>query len=329
MPTPPQTEVLLAQEEPLVLEDNSVAQTLYGENDRFLRAIEAEIGVEIQARGNRVRVSGDKLERKVAQRVLRDLYDMVAAGITIDESDIRQLARMARSGASPAARAIFDGHAVEVGRHKRIVPRTENQRKYMGTILDADLTFGIGPAGTGKTYLAMAMAVSALRLRQVARIILTRPAVEAGEKLGYLPGTLYEKVDPYLRPLQDALHDMLDADEVARRMERGTIEVAPLAFMRGRTLNDAFIILDEAQNTTTEQMRMFLTRLGFDSKAVVNGDTTQTDLPRGVESGLIGAHRLLSDVPGIAFVQFSEKDVVRHPLVQEIIRAYERNEAGS
>ncbi len=329
MPTPPQTEVLLAQEEPLVLEDNSVAQTLYGENDRFLRAIEAEIGVEIQARGNRVRVSGDKLERKVAQRVLRDLYDMVAAGITIDESDIRQLARMARSGASPAARAIFDGHAVEVGRHKRIVPRTENQRKYMGTILDADLTFGIGPAGTGKTYLAMAMAVSALRQRQVARIILTRPAVEAGEKLGYLPGTLYEKVDPYLRPLQDALHDMLDADEVARRMERGTIEVAPLAFMRGRTLNDAFIILDEAQNTTTEQMRMFLTRLGFDSKAVVNGDTTQTDLPRGVESGLIGARRLLSDVPGIAFVQFSEKDVVRHPLVQEIIRAYERNEAGS
>ncbi len=329
MPTPPQTEVLLAQEEPLVLEDNSVAQTLYGENDRFLRAIEAEIGVEIQARGNRVRVSGDKLERKVAQRVPRDLYDMVAAGITIDESDIRQLARMARSGASPAARAIFDGHAVEVGRHKRIVPRTENQRKYMGTILDADLTFGIGPAGTGKTYLAMAMAVSALRQRQVARIILTRPAVEAGEKLGYLPGTLYEKVDPYLRPLQDALHDMLDADEVARRIERGTIEVAPLAFMRGRTLNDAFIILDEAQNTTTEQMRMFLTRLGFDSKAVVNGDTTQTDLPRGVESGLIGAHRLLSDVPGIAFVQFSEKDVVRHPLVQEIIRAYERNEAGS
>ncbi len=319
----------MAQEEPLVLEDNSVAQTLYGENDRFLRAIEAEIGVEIQARGNRVRVSGDKLERKVAQRVLRDLYDMVAAGITIDESDIRQLARMARSDASPAARAIFDGHAVEVGRRKRIVPRTENQRKYMGTILDADLTFGIGPAGTGKTYLAMAMAVSALRLRQVARIILTRPAVEAGEKLGYLPGTLYEKVDPYLRPLQDALHDMLDADEVARRIERGTIEVAPLAFMRGRTLNDAFIILDEAQNTTTEQMRMFLTRLGFDSKAVVNGDTTQTDLPRGVESGLIGAHRLLSDVPGIAFVQFSEKDVVRHPLVQEIIRAYERNEAGS
>ncbi len=329
MPTPPQTEVLLAQEEPLVLEDNSVAQTLYGENDRFLRAIEAEIGVEIQARGNRVRVSGDKLERKVAQRVLRDLYDMVAAGITIDESDIRQLARMARSGASPAARAIFDGHAVEVGRRKRIVPRTENQRKYMGTILDADLTFGIGPAGTGKTYLAMAMAVSALRQRQVARIILTRPAVEAGEKLGYLPGTLYEKVDPYLRPLQDALHDMLDADEVARRMDRGTIEVAPLAFMRGRTLNDAFIILDEAQNTTTEQMRMFLTRLGFDSKAVVNGDTTQTDLPRGVESGLIGAHRLLSDIPGIAFVHFSEKDVVRHPLVQEIIRAYERPEAGS
>ena len=319
----------MAQDEPLVLEDNEVAQTLYGENDRFLRAIEAEIGVAIQARGNRVRVAGGSLECKVARRVLRDLYDMVAAGIVIDETDIRQLARMARSGASPAARAIFDGHAVEVGRRKRIVPRTENQRKYMSAILDADMTFGIGPAGTGKTYLAMAMAVSALRRRQVGRIILTRPAVEAGEKLGFLPGTMVEKIDPYLRPLQDALHDMLDADETARRMERGTIEVAPLAFMRGRTLNDAFIILDEAQNTTSEQMRMFLTRMGFDSKAVINGDVTQTDLPRGVDSGLIVAKRLLADVPGIEFVHFDEKDVVRHPLVQEIIRAYERHEAGS
>ncbi len=319
----------MAQDEPLVLEDNEVAQTLYGENDRFLRAIEAEIGVAIQARGNRVRVSGGALECKVAQRVVRDLYDMVAAGIVIDETDIRQLVRMVKSGASPAARAIFDGQAVEVGRRKRIVPRTENQRRYMSAILDADMTFGIGPAGTGKTYLAMAMAVSALRRRQVARIILTRPAVEAGEKLGFLPGTMVEKIDPYLRPLQDALHDMLDADETALRMERGTIEVAPLAFMRGRTLNDAFIILDEAQNTTSEQMRMFLTRMGFDSKAVINGDITQTDLPRGVDSGLIEAKRLLADVPGIEFVHFDEKDVVRHPLVQEVIRAYERDEGRS
>ena len=187
---------------------------------------------------------------------------------------------------------------------------------------------GIGPAGTGKTYLAMAMAVSALLRREVGRIILTRPAVEAGEKLGYLPGTLFEKVDPYLRPLYDALHDMMDAGEVARRLDRGIIEVAPLGFMRGRTLNDAFIILDEAQNTTPEQMRMFLTRLGFDSKAVVNGDITQVDLPRGTECGLIQAQHVLADTPGISIVRFSEKDIVRHPLVEQIIRAYDRYGPG-
>ncbi len=197
----------------------------------------------------------------------------------------------------------------------------------MQAIRTHDLTFGVGPAGTGKTYLAMAMAVSALRRREVARIILTRPAVEAGEKLGYLPGTIFEKVDPYLRPLSDALHDMLEPDEIARRMERGTIEVAPLAYMRGRTLNDAFIILDEAQNTTQEQMRMFLTRMGFDSRAVINGDVSQTDLPRGTTPGLIEARRLMADIPGISFVEFNEKDVVRHPLVQEIIKAYERVES--
>ena len=317
----------MADDDPLVLEDNAVAQLLFGENDRFLRAIEAEIGVEIQARGNRLRVKGGKLERKVAHRVLRDLYDMVASGLPIDESDVHQVTRLAQGGSgSPAAQAVVDGEAVEVGRRKRIVPRTENQRNYVSAIRSHDMIFGVGPAGTGKTYLAMAMAVSALRRREYARIILTRPAVEAGEKLGFLPGTLLDKIDPYLRPLSDALHDMLEPDEIARRMERGIIEVAPLAYMRGRTLNDAFIVLDEAQNTTSEQMRMFLTRMGFDSKAVINGDVSQTDLPKGVASGLIEARRFLADVPGISFVHFNEKDVVRHPLVQEIIKAYERVE---
>ena len=314
----------LSDDEPLILEDNAIAQLLYGESDRFLRAIEAEVGVQIQARGNRVRVKGGNLERKVAKRVLEDLYDMVASGLAIDESDVCQVARLAKGGGSPAARAVIDGEAIEVGRRKRIVPRTENQRRYVQAIRSHDLTFGIGPAGTGKTYLAMAMAVSALRRREVARIILTRPAVEAGERLGYLPGTIFDKIDPYLRPLSDALHDMMESEEVARRMERGIIEVAPLAYMRGRTLNDAFIILDEAQNTTHEQMWMFLTRMGFESRAVINGDVSQTDLPRGITSGLIEARRLIADVPGISFVQFDDKDVVRHPLVQEIIKAYER-----
>jgi phosphate starvation-inducible PhoH-like protein len=317
----------LADDDALVLEDNAIAQVLYGENDRFLRAIEAEVGVEIQARGNRVRIKGGNLERKVAYRVLKDLYDMVASGVGIEEADVHQVARLALHGGSPAAEAVVNGEAIEVGRRKRIVPRTENQRLYVQAIRAHDMTFGVGPAGTGKTYLAMAMAVSALHRREVARIILTRPAVEAGEKLGYLPGTLFEKIDPYLRPLSDALHDMLEPDEIARRMERGTIEVAPLAYMRGRTLNDAFIILDEAQNTTADQMQMFLTRMGFESKAVINGDVSQTDLPRGVRSGLIEARRLLVDISGISFVDFNEKDVVRHPLVQEIIKAYERVES--
>jgi phosphate starvation-inducible PhoH-like protein len=317
----------LADEDPLVLEDNALAQVVYGQNDRNLRKLEQLVGVRISARGNRVRVSGPILECKLAKRVIRDLYDLAAAGAPVEESDVRQIVHMAEDGPSQAAAALVSGTSVEVGRHKRILPRTENQRLYLDTIREHALTFGIGPAGTGKTYLAMAMAVQALLRREVGRIILTRPAVEAGEKLGFLPGTLFEKVDPYLRPLTDALHDMMHGEEVSRRMERGVIEIAPLAFMRGRTLNDAFIILDEAQNTTSEQMRMFLTRMGFDSKAVINGDVTQIDLPRGTTSGLIEAKKVLADVPGIAFVHFNEKDVVRHPLVQEVIRAYDRYEA--
>ncbi|MFQ5515157.1 MAG: PhoH family protein [Myxococcota bacterium] len=319
-------EVRLAEDDPLVLEDNRIAQILYGENDRNLRALEEQIGVEIQARGNRIRLLGPALERKLAERVIRDLYDMAASGVGIRAPEIVQATRMAHDESGPGLQSLFDGEAIEVGRRKRIVPRSINQREYVRTVRSGDLTFGIGPAGTGKTYLAMALAVSALQRREVARIILTRPAVEAGEKLGYLPGTLFDKVDPYLRPLYDALHDMMDAAEIARRLERGVIEVAPLAFMRGRTLNDAFIILDEAQNTTSEQMRMFLTRLGFDSKAVVNGDVTQIDLPRGTTSGLIEARELLEGVRGIGFVEFTEADVVRHPLVQKVIRAYRRRE---
>jgi phosphate starvation-inducible PhoH-like protein len=314
----------LADEDPLILEDNALAQVVYGQNDRNLRKLEQLIGVRVSARGNRVRVSGPILESKLAKRVIRDLYDLAAAGAPVEESDVRQMVHMAEDGPSQAVNALVSGTTVEVGRHKRILPRTENQRLYLDTIRESALTFGIGPAGTGKTYLAMAMAVQSLLRREVGRIILTRPAVEAGEKLGFLPGSLYEKIDPYLRPLTDALHDMLHGEEVTRRMERGVIEIAPLAFMRGRTLNDAFIILDEAQNTTSEQMRMFLTRMGFDSKAVINGDVTQIDLPRGTVSGLIEAKKVLADVPGIAFVQFTEKDVVRHPLVQEVIRAYDR-----
>ncbi len=313
-------------EDELVLDDNEIALVLFGDNDRNLRALEQETGVRVSSRGNRVRLNGAALERKVARRVLQDLYEMATSGMQIDERDVRSATHMASEGLAPAGQAIVEGEVIEVGRRKRIVPRTRTQRVYLRAIRDQDLTFGLGPAGTGKTYLAVAMAVQALRRREVARIVLTRPAVEAGERLGFLPGTFQDKIDPYLRPLTDALHEMMEPDEVRLRMERGSIEVAPLAYMRGRTLNDAFIILDEAQNTTIEQMRMFLTRLGFDSKAVIDGDITQTDLPRGANSGLVHACGILESVPGIAMVRFDEKDVVRHPLVQEIIRAYERSD---
>ena len=316
----------MAEAEPLILPDNAIAQVLFGENDRNLRVLEEVLEVEIQARGNHVKIRGPRLESLVARRALQDLYDMADSGIPIGPTEVHQVINMSSEPeeTSPPVEALQQGEAIQVGRRKRIVPRTANQRRYIQAIRRSDMVFGTGPAGTGKTYLAMAMAVSALMRREVARIIVTRPAVEAGEKLGYLPGSFIEKVDPYLRPIYDALHDMMDPDEVARRMDRGVIEVAPLAFMRGRTLNDAFVVLDEAQNTTSEQMRMFLTRLGFDSKAVVNGDPTQTDLPRGAASGLAEAQRVLADVPEIEVIRFNERDVVRHPLVQQIVSAYER-----
>jgi phosphate starvation-inducible PhoH-like protein len=318
----------LADEDPLILQDNAIAQALYGESDRNLRALEREVGVKVQARGNRIRVQGPPLECKLARRVLQELYDMAASGVMVGEREVQQMTRMAHDSAGEPVRAMLEGDAVEVGRRRRIVPKTAVQRCYLNTIKECDLTFGYGPAGTGKTYLAMACAVSALMRREIGRIILTRPAIEAGEKLGYLPGDLFEKVDPYLWPLYDALYDMMDVSEVAQRMDRGIIEVAPLAFMRGRTLNDAFVILDEAQNTTSEQMRMFLTRLGFDSKAVVNGDPTQVDLSPGAVSGLDEARTILKGIPGIEFVGFTEKDVVRHPLVQQIVQAYERHKSS-
>jgi phosphate starvation-inducible PhoH-like protein len=319
----------LADEEPLVFDDNAVAQAVFGQNDRNLRTLEEEVGVEIHARGNQLRVRGPGLEVKLARRALRDLYELASAGVEIREKEVLQAVRMMHDDASPAAQALQSGDVLEVGRRKRILPRSQNQRLYVQAMRSHDVVFGLGPAGTGKTYLAMAAAVEALQRRTVGRIILTRPAVEAGESLGYLPGTLREKIDPYLRPLYDALYDMMDPGDISRRMERGVIEVAPLAFMRGRTLNDAFVILDEAQNTTSEQMRMFLTRLGFDSRAVVNGDTSQIDLPSTAVSGLVEASQVLADIPGIGFVRFNEKDVVRHPLVQEIILAYERRSNGS
>lgn len=319
----------MAEEDALVLEDNGIAQLVFGPGDRNLKLIANQIGVRVFARGNQVRVRGPSLETKLARRVILELYQLAKEGVDLHPQEVVDSLRMSEERSSPQAAALQAGETLEVGRRRRVVPRTENQRHYVRTIRSHDLVFGIGPAGTGKTYLSMASAVQALHRREVGRIILTRPAVEAGEKLGFLPGTLTEKVDPYLRPLYDALHDMMDPGEIQHRLERGVIEVAPLAYMRGRTLNDAFVVLDEAQNTTSEQMRMFLTRLGFDSCCVVNGDVTQIDLPSSVTSGLIEAARVLSEIPGIAFVHFNEKDVVRHPLVQEIILAYDRHEPAT
>jgi phosphate starvation-inducible protein PhoH and related proteins len=309
------------------LPDNDRVRALCGAHNEHLKLIERRLGVQLGLRGGQLLVGGDDPARlALAERLLRELYGLLEEGFPLHLEDVDQATKLAEQGV--ALREVF-GHTVFVSaRHRVITPKGLAQKRYVQAIRDQDIVFGIGPAGTGKTYLAMAMAVSFLVERKVKRIVLTRPAVEAGERLGFLPGDLAEKVNPYMRPLHDALFDMVDDEKANAFIERGTVEVAPLAFMRGRTLNDAFIILDEAQNTTAEQMKMFLTRLGYGSKVVVTGDVTQVDLPSGRPSGLLEAQKVLKGVEGIEFCTFSEVDVVRHPLVQEVVRAYESYEAA-
>ncbi len=312
----------------LVVEDNEEAAALAGSQDQNLRLIEREVGARIGARGNEIRVTGTPEQVGRATELLSELVKLVRLGHPITAGEVEYAARVVGGGQAEAADALFSDVVLVTDRGKPVKPHTQTQRDYVRAIARADVTFSVGPAGTGKTYLAMAMAVGALREGKVSRLILTRPALEAGERLGFLPGDIQAKVDPYLRPLFDALYDMMDLEKAQRLIQQGVIEVAPLAFMRGRTLNDAFIVLDEAQNTTPEQMKMFLTRFGFGSKAVVTGDITQTDLPRGQTSGLNHVREILPGLPGVAFVHFSDQDIVRHELVQRIIQAYEQHETG-
>lgn len=281
-------------------------------------------------RGNKIFLQGSDKSVERADKLIRDIRSISSSGYILTPEDIRYALRSATpEGDYASVKDLFLNNVPVSSKKRFIIPKTETQRKYIDAIKNYDIVIGIGPAGTGKTYLAMAMAINAFLKKQVSRIVLARPAVEAGEKLGFLPGDIYEKFNPYLRPLYDALLDMMEAEKAGKLVERGIIEIAPLAFMRGRTLNDSFVILDEAQNTTSEQMKMYLTRLGFNSKTVITGDITQIDLPQGRLSGLIEAERILSDIEGIKFVYFSEKDVVRHKLVQEIVKAYERYEKRS
>jgi phosphate starvation-inducible PhoH-like protein len=298
--------------------------TLFGAYDDNLRQLETLLNVRIRTQGHELMVEGDAANTAKVARLIDQLGALIDEGHSISDKDVKTAAQLVADDGAVDLRDYFlkDGQLRQAGK-KRIAPKSANQRRYLDAIENYDIVFGIGPAGTGKTYLAMAQAVSYLLAKKVSRIILARPAVEAGEKLGFLPGDLQEKVNPYLRPLYDALYDMLDVEKADRLLERGTIEVAPIAFMRGRTLNDAFVILDEAQNTTSEQMKMFLTRLGFGSKAVVTGDITQIDLPIGRMSGLVQAMEVVGKIDGIEFVYFDERDVVRHKLVQAIVKAYE------
>jgi phosphate starvation-inducible PhoH-like protein len=300
---------------------------LLGRNDDHLKTLESELDVQIVARGHDITLKGDERQVRRAERAITQLAELVRTGAPLRSMEVRAALRMLADDEDTDLKAVFADAISVPSRRKWITPKSLGQKRYVDAIRRHDMVFGIGPAGTGKSFLAVAMAVSALMKREVARIVLTRPAVEAGERLGFLPGDLYEKVHPYLRPLYDALYDMLEAEKVAALMEKGAIEIAPLAYMRGRTLNDAFIILDEAQNSTTEQMKMFLTRLGFSSRMVITGDVTQVDLPASRGSGLIEVQRVLEGVPGIAFVYFDEQDVVRHHLVSAIIRAYGAHEA--
>jgi phosphate starvation-inducible PhoH-like protein len=313
--------------------------SIYGRLDSTLKVMEEALGIEASIRGNKVFLHGDKKSVNKAEKFIKEFYSINSDGYTISPDDIKFALRAIDESdrgeiqyhddspektSSTSLKDFFLSNIPVSSRKKFIVPRSENQKKYIDAIKQYDMVIGIGPAGTGKTYLAMAMAINALLKKQVSRIILARPAVEAGERLGFLPGDLHEKVNPYLRPLYDALFDMMEAEKAYRLMDKGVIEIAPLAFMRGRTLNDSFIILDEAQNTTSEQMKMYLTRLGFNSKTVITGDTTQIDLPPGKVSGLVEAEHILTGIKDLCFIYFSEKDVVRHRLVQKVIKAYEK-----
>ncbi|MBS8264950.1 PhoH family protein [Mesobacillus boroniphilus] len=310
----------------ILLANPTEAVSLFGNADMNLKLIEKELGVSIVTRGESVGISGPEDKVELAQAVLDNLLAVIRKGISISQREAVYAIQMAEKGTLEYFKDLYDEEISKNVKGKSIRVKTLGQRHYVNAIKSRDLIFGIGPAGTGKTYLAVVMAVTALKNGTVSKIILTRPAVEAGESLGFLPGDLKEKVDPYLRPLYDALHDILGTEHTLRLIERGTIEIAPLAYMRGRTLDDAFVILDEAQNTTQAQMKMFLTRLGFGSKMIITGDTSQIDLPKGAKSGLVEAEKVLKDVSGISFVHLEQADVVRHPLVGRIIEAYGKNE---
>jgi phosphate starvation-inducible PhoH-like protein len=312
-----------ASYESLTFDENSNAVALYGNGEDTLRLIEESLAVVIHARGLELRIEGEPQQISLARRVLEELYQMLESGKGVQDSDVRHVIRMIREQPGVQLKDVYENI---LSRGSRRVVRAKNlsQKRYVDLIRKHDVAIAIGPAGTGKTYLAMAMAVAALSRKEVSRIILTRPAVEAGERLGFLPGDLADKVDPYMRPLYDALRDMMELEKATRLIERGTIEVAPLAFMRGRTLNDSFVILDEAQNTTPEQMKMFLTRLGDGSQIVITGDVTQIDLPSQTKSGLVEAAHVLRSIREIGFMRFKSSDVVRHPLVESIVQAYDQ-----
>lgn len=303
---------------------------IHGGLDKIFHLIEDVLNVTLSVRGNKLIIQGENEEDiKQAEKIIEEIRVINKEGYIVKPEDITHAIEGLKEGKPFSILSLFKGGIPISSKKRIIIPKTDTQREYIEAILKYDIVFGIGPAGTGKTYLAMAMAIHFLLTRQVSRIVLVRPAVEAGEKLGFLPGAIEEKVSPYLRPLYDALYDMLDLDKASKLIEKGAIEIAPLAFMRGRTLNDAFIILDEAQNTTSEQMKMYLTRLGFGSKTVITGDITQIDLPPQKVSGLVEALKILKDIKGIKIIYFTEKDVVRHKLVQEIIKAYEKYEKRS
>ncbi len=309
-------------------DDPKLTHALFGQQDRHLRQIERLTGVRISSKGTSALLNGPGKDQQHALRLLTGLEGLLKGGFPLRSADIEYSDRILRMDASADLAAIFLDTIIVSSRNKSIAPKTIAQKAYTDAMRKNDVVFGIGPAGTGKTYLAMAMAVAMLKKKEISRILLVRPAVEAGEKLGFLPGDIAEKVNPYLRPLYDALYDLMDFDRGQALIDHGVIEVAPLAFMRGRTLNDAFVILDEAQNTTTEQMKMFLTRLGFGSRAVITGDVTQIDLPTGRVSGLVQAMDVLARVEGVHFVRFTDMDVVRHPIVQAIVRAYDSHNPG-